>query len=172
MKQTRYNAENTKIEVLHGMVKINGAVVREVTNPIKCADIATPIVVPIGSRTWLVLGYQSEQVTELQAMGGKYTPAYRGGIGVTFRASEKTKSLLHQWQNNYTIKRRAEILGSGWTLVDWPNNKRAQVGSEIVCVDGTTGTVTETMPEGVVVKFCSDRDGKEYSVGAYFIKAI
>ena len=170
MKQTRFNAKSVKVEELHGVVMVNGVAVREVTNPIKCADIATPIVVPIGARTWLVLGHTSEQIAELEAMGGKYTPAYRGGLGVTFKASEKTKSLLHQWQNNYTIKRRAEILGKDWQLCDWLNGYRVSEGEEIVCVDGTSGTVTETMAEGCVIKFRSHRDGKEYSTAGYFVK--
>ena len=65
---------NIIVSEKYGVITVNGAPVRDVTNPIQAQDLHTPRVVPISPRRWLVVGYKSEQVAELENIGGKYTP--------------------------------------------------------------------------------------------------
>lgn len=162
---------NIKVSEKYGVITVNGAPVRDVTNPIQAQDLHTPRVVPISPRRWLVVGYKSEQVAELVALGGKYTPAYRGGLGVVFAASEDNRHRLHVWQNEKAKEERAAILGEGWQYCgNLGETARAKVGDEVCTIDGTTGTVTKTAPESCVIEFKDDKTGRALSVAGFFFR--
>ena len=146
---------------------LNGKELKEVTNPIEADDLkATPRVIELSPRRWLVTNCDYYQGKELESMGGRYEPLN----GYIFKASKQNRDRLTIWQNKQAQKERARILGSSWEWIDWQNSRRAMIGDRVCTIDGTTGTVTATSPAGVCIKFKSDRDGIEYSCGAYFIE--
>ena len=137
-----------------------------VTNPIKADDLHTPQAYAYTLRRAIVTDCNDRQRAELvELLDGK-----ESAEGVTFNNTKANRDRLHIWQNSESRKERARILGSSWEWIDWQNSRRAMIGDRVCTIDGTTGTVTATSPEGVCIKFKSDRDGIEYSCGAYFIE--
>ena len=158
---------NIKVSEKYGVFTVNGQPVKEVTNPIEARDLHTPHVVPISPRRWLVVGYKSEQVAELEAIGGKYTPL----LGVVFTASDENRHRLHVWQNEKAREERARILGEGWQYCgNLGETARASVGDEVCTIDGTTGTVTKTAPDSCVIEFKEDTTGRALSVAGFFFR--
>ncbi len=147
---------------------VDGKVITEVTTPIQAHDLNTPRVISISPRKWLVVNYKSEQIKELEELGGRY----EFSKGVTFRASKANRTRLEIWQNKQARKERARILGDGWKYQSWYLNEteRARVGDEIVCIDGSCGICTKAKPNICVIEFEEYKTGQTFTVGGFFFR--